>query len=91
VRGCIHHLVDGFLNGFHADRFGDESIHPRRKTSFPVAAHVKRLVDGCPAIRKLARNASALSEARFHESVKLGEVLCARSIEPFEGGRWRLR
>ena len=36
-------------------------------------------------------NASALSEARFHESVKLGEVLCARSIERFEGGRWRLR
>jgi hypothetical protein len=34
---------------------------------------------------------SALSEARFHESVKSGEVLCARSIEPFEGGRWRLR
>ena len=38
-----------------------------------------------------SRNASALSEARFRESVKLGEVLCARSIEPFEGGRWRLR
>ena len=37
------------------------------------------------------KNASALSEARFHESVELGEVLCARSIEPFEGGRWRLR
>ena len=37
------------------------------------------------------KNASALSEARFHESVKLGEVLGARSIEPFEGGRWRLR
>jgi hypothetical protein len=36
-------------------------------------------------------NASALSEARFHESVKLRVVLCARSIEPFEGGRWRLR
>jgi len=33
----------------------------------------------------------ALSEARNHESVKLGEVLCARSIEPFEGGCWRLR
>jgi hypothetical protein len=33
------------------------------------------------------KNASALLEARFHESVKLGEVLCARSIEPFEGGR----
>jgi hypothetical protein len=32
-----------------------------------------------------------LSEARNHESVKLGEALCARSIEPFEGGRWRLR
>src|SRR5437899_4745942 len=37
------------------------------------------------------RNVRALSEARNHESVKLGEVLCARSIEPFEGGRWRLR
>jgi hypothetical protein len=36
-------------------------------------------------------NASALSEARFHKSVKLGEVLCAPSIEPFEGGRRRLR
>jgi len=33
----------------------------------------------------------ALSEARFHKSVKSGEVLFARSIEPFEGGRWRLR
>ncbi len=30
---------------------------------------------------------SALSEARFHKSVKSGEVLFARSIEPFEGGR----
>jgi hypothetical protein len=28
---------------------------------------------------------SVLSEARLHESVKLGEVLC------IEGGRWRLR
>jgi len=37
------------------------------------------------------KNVSALSEARNHESVKVGEVLCARSIEPFEGGRWRLR
>ena len=27
-------------------------------------------------------DASALSEARFHKSVKSGEVLCARSIEP---------
>jgi hypothetical protein len=27
----------------------------------------------------------------FAKSVKSGEVLCARSIEPFEGGRWRLR
>jgi hypothetical protein len=42
-------------------------------------------------IRKFARNASALSEARFRKSVKSGEVLCARSIEPFEGRRWRLR
>jgi hypothetical protein len=23
--------------------------------------------------------------------VKSGEALCARSIEPFEGGRWQLR
>jgi len=30
------------------------------------------------------KNASALSEARFHESVELGEVLCARSIEPLK-------
>ena len=36
-------------------------------------------------------NASALSEARLHKNVKSGEVLFARSIEPFEGGRWRLR
>jgi hypothetical protein len=35
-------------------------------------------------------NVRDVSEARFHESVKLGEVLCARSIEAFEG-RWRLR
>ena len=34
---------------------------------------------------------SALSDARFHEEVKAGAVLCARSIKPFEGGRWRLR
>jgi hypothetical protein len=46
-----------------------------------------RVVD----IRKLFGNVSALSEARFRESVKLGEVLFARSIEPFEGGCWRLR
>ena len=36
-------------------------------------------------------NVSALSEARFRKNVKSGEVLCARSIEPFKGGRWRLR
>jgi hypothetical protein len=39
----------------------------------------------------LSDDVSALSEARFDRSVTLGEVLCARSIEPFEGGRWRLR
>ncbi len=43
------------------------------------------------AIYGVLINASALSEARFHKSAKSGEVLCARSIEPFEGGRWRLR
>jgi len=32
--------------------------------------------------RMLGGYVSALSEARFHKSVKLGEVLCARSIEP---------
>ena len=36
-------------------------------------------------------NVSARSEARFRKSVKSGEVLFARSIEPLEGGRWRLR
>jgi hypothetical protein len=36
-------------------------------------------------------HAGDVSEARFQESVKCGEVLCARSIVPFEGSRWRLR
>ena len=37
-------------------------------------------------------NVSTLSEARFHKSVESGRgALCARSMEPFEGGRWRLR
>jgi hypothetical protein len=34
-------------------------------------------------------HASDLSEARFQERVKYGEVLCARSIVPFEGSCWR--
>jgi len=34
---------------------------------------------------------SALSDARFGEEVKLGEVLCARSIKPLERSRPRLR
>jgi hypothetical protein len=34
-------------------------------------------------------HASDLSEARFQQSVKCGELLCARSIVPFEGSRWR--
>jgi hypothetical protein len=49
------------------------------------------ILGGWSASRKLSRNASALSEARFRKSVKSGEVLCARRIEPFEGSRWRLR
>jgi hypothetical protein len=36
-------------------------------------------------------HASDLSEARFQESVKCGEVLCARSMVSFERSRWRLR
>jgi hypothetical protein len=32
-------------------------------------------------------HASDLSEPRFQESVKCGEVLCARSIVPFAGSR----
>src|SRR5450755_2162689 len=40
--------------------------------------------------RLLARNVRTLSEARF-KRLKLGEVLSARSIEPFEGGRCRHR
>jgi hypothetical protein len=40
---------------------------------------------------QLLINVSALSDARFGEEVKLGEVLCARSIKPFERSRPRLR
>ncbi|MGC1645983.1 MAG: hypothetical protein WA741_09155 [Candidatus Sulfotelmatobacter sp.] len=40
---------------------------------------------------QLLVNVRALSDARFHEEVKLGEVLCARSIKPFEWSRPRLR
>ena len=50
-----------------------------------IRSRLQGLSELCPS------DASALSEARFHKNVKLGEVLCARSIEPFEGGRWRLR
>jgi hypothetical protein len=32
-------------------------------------------------------NVSAFSDARFHEYVKVGRVLGARSIKPFEGRR----
>jgi hypothetical protein len=53
--------------------------------------HVGHFPAEFSATRRLSRNVSALSEARFHKSVKSGEALCARSIEPFEGGRWRLR
>ena len=44
-----------------------------------------------PNPRLWAIDVSDLSEARFQESVKRGEVLRARSIDPLEGGRWRLR
>jgi len=37
-------------------------------------------------VRLVPTNVSALSEARFRESVKLGEVLFARSIEPLKVG-----
>jgi hypothetical protein len=47
------------------------------------------VVPGPPHL--LLINVRALSEARNHEGARLGEVLCARSIEPFEGGRRRLR
>jgi hypothetical protein len=36
----------------------------------------------------LAGNVSALTEARFHKSAKLGEVLCARSDDP-QIARWK--
>ena len=49
------------------------------------------ITPGSSTTRKLSRNVSALSEARFHKSAKLGEVLCARSIEPFEPSRPWLR
>jgi hypothetical protein len=41
------------------------------------------------ATRKLSRNASDLSDARFHRNVKSGRTFCARSINPFERGRPR--
>jgi hypothetical protein len=43
------------------------------------------------SIGQVLINASAESEARFREYVRAGTVLCARSIQPFERGRWRLR
>jgi hypothetical protein len=43
------------------------------------------------AARKLSRNASGSSDARFCQGAKLGEPLCARLINLFERGRWRLR
>ena len=63
-----------------------------RGTMRPSGASVKIpfWID-CPCHRLWAVDVSALSDARFHESVKLGEALGARSIEPLEGGRWRLR
>jgi len=33
----------------------------------------------------LARNVSALSEARFHEDLGEDAMLCPRSMKPFEG------
>ena len=35
-------------------------------------------------IRKLARNVSALPEARFQDRPKCGEELCARSVKPLK-------
>ena len=34
-------------------------------------------------------NASDQSDARFHRNAKFGRMFRARSINPFEGGRWR--
>jgi hypothetical protein len=49
------------------------------------------ITSGLSATRKLSVNVSALSDARFREQAELGEVLCARSIKPFEWSRPRLR
>ena len=40
---------------------------------------------------QVLRNVSALSDVRFHEEVKAGTVLGARSIKPFERSRPWLR
>jgi hypothetical protein len=40
---------------------------------------------------QLPINASDLSDARFREGSKFGTMFRAGSINPFEGGRWRLR
>ena len=39
----------------------------------------------------LPDDVSALSDARSRPGVEAGRKLGARSIKPFEGGRWRLR
>jgi hypothetical protein len=56
-----------------------------------MAGHSKLISNGILTRTYVPINVSALPEARFRRSVQSGKVLCARSIEPFEGSRWRLR
>ena len=64
---------------------------------FSIAPHVSStilhpILDARDSPRvQVPRNVSALSDARFHEGVKAGTVLGARSIKPFERSRPWLR
>ena len=58
---------------------------------FAPSGGVEAMLCGSNASEFVAINASDESDARFRERSKFSTVLCARSINPFEGGRWRLR
>jgi len=93
VLGCS----DPTLNFFPKNKKGRNPGFRPKTSSFgcgvPQVPVFGNWVLGFPLLSsRLLINVSTLSEARFHKSVKSGRgALCARSIEPFEGGRWRLR
>src|ERR1019366_9540557 len=69
-------------SGDRRSRIG-EKVGPERIRTVKVRAYGR--------CGKVPINVSALSDARFHEQVKAGTILCARSIKPFERSRPWLR